>query len=236
LYEVRLYVVQIREEIDKNKLDQGLDLLDEEELRVYHRYQVEFKKVEFLAGRVLLKTQLAHRLGFEPRNIHFGKNEYGKLFLRDHDYKKLNNIYFNLSHADKVIVCAMTTIGDIGVDVEHVCKDHLAIMPRVFNETEMASVHAQQSAEEKYRSFYRLWTRKEAHMKAIGMGFSLSPLSFSVPIQHGQVVHGEWEYYTAQPIEHYMLSTAIQNPLKHDIQYRIEMTDYEQLLMPPNKC
>lgn len=140
-------------------------------------------------------------------------------FLYDRQDNK--EVFFDLSHTNNVIVCAITQFGDIGVDVEHIVRDHLAIMPRVFDETEMAYVNAQLCEEEKFRAFYMLWTRKEAHVKARGMGFSLSPLSFSVPVQFGQVSQGNWEYYTFQPMEDYMVSTAIQNHSGCPIQYHI---------------
>ncbi|URN93903.1 MAG: 4'-phosphopantetheinyl transferase superfamily protein [Candidatus Pristimantibacillus lignocellulolyticus] len=224
--EINLYVVPVGERFDRSKLERDLSLLDEDELMVYHRYQVEFKKTEFLLGRIVLKTQLALRLGCDPHDIHFIKNKYGKLFLPDHYYKNNNKIFFNLSHSNKVIVCAITTIGDIGVDVEHIVKDHMVVMPRVFDEIEMGYVNTQLIEEERFKAFFMLWTRKEAHIKAKGMGFSLSPLSFAVPLQFGRVLQGEWEYYTFQPLEGYMLSTAIENFSGDYIQYHVQNIEY----------
>lgn len=229
--EIQLYVVPVRDGFELDRLDNGLALLDDDELQVYHRYQVDFKKVEFAIGRILLKKQLAHRIGADPRTIRFRKNQYGKLYLLpEYDAgTSSGQVYFNLSHTDKLIVCAMTTLGDIGVDVEHLTRDHLSIMTRVFNEDEIDYVNAQQDDEEKFRAFYMLWTRKEAYMKAKGMGFSLPPLSFSVPLQFGRAIQGEWEYYTCRLLEKYMLSTALHNPTRCDIHYRIQEIDYEQL-------
>ncbi|PRX73602.1 4'-phosphopantetheinyl transferase superfamily protein [Cohnella sp. SGD-V74] len=230
LNEIQLYVVPVRDEFDLGKLDRRLDLLDEEELQVYRRYQVDFKKVEFAIGRILLKTQLAQRIGADPRTIHFRKNQYGKLYLPEHDADITSEqLFFNLSHTDKLIVCAMTTLSDIGVDVERLAKDHLTIMSRVFNQAEIDYVNEQQGEEEKLNAFYMVWTRKEAHMKAKGMGFSLPPLSFSVPVRPGRAAQGEWEYYTCRLRGKYMLSTALHNPTGCDIQYRIQEMDYEQI-------
>lgn len=228
--EIRLYVVSVKDGFELNRLDRGLALLDEEELQVYRRYQVDFKKVEFAIGRILLKTQLAQRIGADPRSIRFRKNQYGKLYLSEQDMGTTSEqVFFNLSHTDKLIVCAMTTLGDIGVDVEHIARDHLTIMPRVFNETEIEYVNAQQGEEEKLAAFYMIWTRKEAYMKAKGMGFSLPPLSFAVPVRPGRATHGEWEYNTCRLLEKYMLSTALHNPTGYDIHYRIQEIDCEQL-------
>ena len=230
LNEIQLYVVPVRDEFDLGKLDQRLDLLDEEELQVYRRYQVDFKKVEFAIGRILLKTQLAQRIGADPRTIHFRKNQYGKLYLPEHEADITSEqLFFNLSHTDKLIVCSMTTLSDIGVDVEQLAKDHLTIMSRVFNQAEIDYVNEQQGEEEKLNAFYMVWTRKEAHMKAKGMGFSLPPLSFSVPVRPGRAAQGEWEYYTCRLPGKYMLSTALHNPTGCDIQYRIQEMDYEQI-------
>lgn len=58
-----------------------LGILDPEELAVDHRYLFYAKREEFLAGRVLLKTILAHYTASQPREIHFKKTDYGKLEL-----------------------------------------------------------------------------------------------------------------------------------------------------------
>lgn len=208
-----------------------IDILDDKEQQVFHRYLVDFKKAEFLLGRLLLKTQLAERLGISPQEIRFDKNKYGKLFLPDNYYKKYQEkVFFNLSHTNKMIVCAFTTLGEVGVDVEYTSKDHLKVMPNMYVEHEIAHVKAEQSQAEQFRAFYMLWTRKEAYIKARGMGFSLPPLTFTVPLKFGQAALKEWEYFTFQPIDDYLISTAIEKLFEVEISYHIQKLEYQKLL------
>lgn len=227
--EIQLYWVKVPDRVDMKLLDARLDILDEEERAVYQRYRVDFKKVEFLIGRLLLKTQLGVRLSFAPQEIHFEKGQYGKLQLADRYYEK-GRVHFNLSHTDKMIVCGFTTRGEVGVDVEYTEKDHLGVMETVYVPHEIAFVNAKQTPEEKLLAFYLLWTRKEAYIKAIGTGFSLSPLTFSVPLEMGRTTQAEWEYYTFQPAQSYMISTAIVKEPDEEIAYNIVELDFHELL------
>ena len=68
---------------------QYIYILDDDELEVFRNYKVAFKKAEFLVGRALTKLLLSKCLEIEPEKIHFIKNNYGKLYLRDYlKYRK----------------------------------------------------------------------------------------------------------------------------------------------------
>lgn len=229
--EIQMYWVKIPDHVDMVKLASRLDILNEEEQGVYHRYRVDFKKVEFLIGRLLLKNGLAERLQILPQDIYFDKNEYGKLQLVDRYYASVpEKVHFNLSHTDKMIVCAFTTRGEVGIDVEYAEKDHLTVMPTVYVPHEIAHVDAQPTLADKHREFYQLWTRKEAYIKAIGTGFSLSPLTFSVPLEPGRAELANWEYYTFQPLPGYMISTALEKRPEEEIVYTIQELTFDEVL------
>ncbi|THH34924.1 4'-phosphopantetheinyl transferase superfamily protein [Neolewinella litorea] len=80
---------------------------------------------------------------------------------------------FNISHTDGLVVCCSAVgMGRLGVDVERVGEVDLGEFRRVFTAEEYAQL---QSSPDQVTDFYRLWTRKEAVMKADGRGFSLDP-------------------------------------------------------------
>jgi 4'-phosphopantetheinyl transferase len=229
--EIQIYWVKIPEVVDMARLASRLDILNEEEQQVYHRYRVDFKKVEFLIGRLLLKNGLADRLQMDSHDIYFDKNEFGKLQLVDRYYASVpQKVHFNLSHTEKMIVCAFTTRGEVGIDVEYAEKDHLTVMPTVYVPHEIAHVEAQQTLADKFRAFYLLWTRKEAYIKAIGTGFSLSPLTFSVPLESGRAEIAPWEYYTFEPLPGYMISSAMEKLPEEEIVYSIHELSFEEVL------
>lgn len=178
-------------------LEHKLSLLDAEERTVYERYRVDFKKIEFLTGRVLLKTLLGQQLGLPPEQIRFVKNDYGKLFLHpDLTDRSPRPLFFNLTHTDRLIACVISPCDGAGIDVERTTRAPLEVMSSVFVPEEIAWVEGQATEQAKREAFFLLWTRKEAVMKAEGMGFSLSPLTFTVPFDFARATEAKYEHFT----------------------------------------
>lgn len=77
---------------------------------------------------------------------------------------------FNLTHAGRYAVCALSATGRVGLDAEpHAPRDWAAFAPH-FTAAEWAAVQADTDPQ---RAFYRLWTQKEAVAKADGRGLDL---------------------------------------------------------------
>ncbi|MBL0387348.1 4'-phosphopantetheinyl transferase superfamily protein [Tumebacillus sp. ITR2] len=200
--QTKVYWLQVPATLTVRDLADSLHILTEEERSVYNRFKVDHKKIEFLLGRALLKTQIGVRLGLPPAHVQFVKNDYGKLFLASGNP---SSFHFNLTHSERVIACAFAPVP-VGVDVEYTANDHLNVMTSVFTPVEQAYV--QNSAPDvRLQAFYRIWTRKEAYVKAVGMGLSISPETFSVPIE--DMGTGEWAYFTCLPVDPYVLSLAV---------------------------
>ncbi|MHB1628215.1 MAG: 4'-phosphopantetheinyl transferase family protein [Bacilli bacterium] len=229
--DIQMYWVQTPCVGDMATLELFLDILDEKEQQVYRLFRADPKKIEFLIGRLLLKTLVSDRLQIDPRRIHFGKNKYGKLLLDDRYYETVpDKVYFNLSHTDNMVVCAFTTHGEVGIDVERTDRDHLIVMPTLYMPHEIAYVDAQCTISEKFRAFYLLWTRKEAYMKALGAGFSLPSLKFTVPLEEGRAKLEQWEYYTFEPQGNYMISVVLEDQTNKEFTYDIQELRYKEIL------
>jgi len=76
-------------------------------------------------------------------------------------------IFFSLSHAEDVLVLAISKDGELGVDAEYVKDRRYAsrIAQRYFRAEEGPST---------LECFYRSWTAREAFIKAIGSGLGKS--------------------------------------------------------------
>ena len=76
---------------------------------------------------------------------------------------------FNLSHAGQYAVAVLARDADVGVDVESTRRpaDCERLAQRVFSASEQACV-----AEGGRRTFFMLWSQKEALMKALGCGWA----------------------------------------------------------------
>lgn len=90
---------------------------------------------------------------------------------------------FNVSHSGDYVLLARCDT-EVGADIERVAEPRMKLAPRVFLPDEIEWLE-QDPAER----FYLLWTLKESVLKLTGMGFSMSPLSFSVlPMPAGKEI------------------------------------------------
>jgi 4'-phosphopantetheinyl transferase len=78
------------------------------------------------------------------------------------------SVFFNVTHAGDYAVIAIAK-EPVGVDIEYVNKDfdYNEILSGIFNKSEINEVF---NSKDKQRAFYKLWTRKEAIVKATGKG------------------------------------------------------------------
>lgn len=85
-------------------------------------------------------------------------------------------VHFSLAHCDGRIVCALSTGGPVGVDVEALAGVRAEDFARYLSEDERAW------AGRSSRRFYSIWTRKEAVVKAAGSrGLAAVPEVRTVP-------------------------------------------------------
>lgn len=130
-----------------------------------------------LVSRGALRQLLASALDIAPEEIEFIIGPHGKPALAPGQGKGLE---FNVSHSRDTALIALAR-RTVGVDVEAVDdktpRDELA--RRFFSERECQDYFSLPS-ELRPAAFYRLWTCKEAYLKATGQGLSLPLGQFSV--------------------------------------------------------
>ncbi|MES5845464.1 MULTISPECIES: hypothetical protein [unclassified Bacillus cereus group] len=80
---IHVFWVQIPEGIRIEDINQWENILDYDEQITFEKYRVEFKKIEFLTGRLLLKKVIGQVLSIPLINVVFDKTEYGKLILKE---------------------------------------------------------------------------------------------------------------------------------------------------------
>jgi 4'-phosphopantetheinyl transferase len=88
-------------------------------------------------------------------------------------------LHFNIAHTEGVVAMAVCKHPRVGVDVEKIDRASLAVADRYFSAAEAAELRALPS-DAQPRRFMRLWTLKEAYLKAIGTGLAggLGRMSF----------------------------------------------------------
>jgi 4'-phosphopantetheinyl transferase len=96
-------------------------------------------------------------------------------------------IRFNDTHSGDLALYAVVLDREIGIDVERV--DPTPDVERIlmlFASTLESAVYRTLPPEEKQEAFYRWWTRKEAYLKAIGMGLTERLSAYTVAYARGQ--------------------------------------------------
>ncbi len=158
----------------------ALTLLDEEERRRWNRFLVYRARRQFALCRAALRMNLCQRLGCENSELSFGYREHGKPFARVNGIRA--PIRFNVSHSGSHGLIAFAERERLGVDVEErvADRDFDGIGDSVYGPTERRALAAARGRE-KVNRFYRLWSLKEALIKALGTGFSLNPSRFEIP-------------------------------------------------------
>jgi 4'-phosphopantetheinyl transferase len=141
--------------------------LSTEERDRAHRYHRERDSSHYIAARGWLRLLLGSYVGSDPRALVFVQDEHGKPRLEGVTGEGLR---FNVSHAGSTAVYAVARGREVGVDVERVCGDVPAgVVHRFFSETEREALAAL-PAHQRLRGFFECWTRKEAYVKATGVG------------------------------------------------------------------
>ena len=158
-------------------------LAPDEEARA-RRFVAPHDGDRFAAGRAFLRLLLARYLGVAARDVGLRYDPHGKPVLAD----PRCGLRFNLAHSGTLAVCAVTRgRGDIGVDVEHVkpIADAGALARAVLSPLELVRLAALPEPV-RLRSFYEVWTRKEAFLKALGCGLNRPLHSLEVSFGPGE--------------------------------------------------
>jgi 4'-phosphopantetheinyl transferase len=156
--------------------------LSDDERRRAERFRTGPLRRRFVAARGALRAILAAYLHIPPDHLTFTYGRHGKPALADG--LAPDGLCFNLSHSDEVALCAVTTIGAVGVDVEAIRpmeEDGRKLIGRFFSERERAEFLSL-PGHQRLAAFFRGWTRKEAFIKATGTGLAAALDSFDVTL------------------------------------------------------
>ena len=203
--------------------------VSENEFKRAHRMHTpELQKRVMLTRFLIRKALSAYRPDVLPQSWQFEAHAHGKPYTSN---PLSTPLFFNISHSTSVITLAFAPFPLIGLDVEHVHMERnhrlMDIAEHSFSEVEVDELKAL-PMEEQRNHFYRLWTLKEAFIKASGAGLSMGLKSFGftdIKLKDGSVTnlqlagkaknnHGGFSQTQWQT---HMLALCIQPTLKNDL-------------------
>lgn len=142
-------------------------LSDDETLKA-QAFKFPTLRDRYIAARGMLRETLAGYLAVDPAVLKFVSGPYGKPALLD------DALHFNISHTADSVLIAVANFADIGIDMEAVKlrRNFDSLAQRCFSDREYQG-WCELPAELQAGAFYRLWTKKEAFVKAVGRGIAL---------------------------------------------------------------
>jgi 4'-phosphopantetheinyl transferase len=150
-------------------LDQYHSLLNQAERQRWQGIRTEEGKLCFLVSRAMMRTLLGAAISCPPTALTVTADAQGKPFID----RSTTHWQFTLSHSRGLITLALAYDTAIGIDVEcyHRNTETLQLARHFFHSQEIQQLEAL-PADEQRQHFFKLWTLKEAYVKAIGCGLS----------------------------------------------------------------
>jgi 4'-phosphopantetheinyl transferase len=206
--------------------------LSPEEHRRANDLQAGPPRQRFVASRSFLRLVLARYTGHAPAHLRFRLGLHGKPALSPEFGG--DQVHFNLSHSNAMLLCAVSLNRAVGIDVEHVrplpAIDRMAA--RILSSNEQGAWQTLPDAH-KLPVFFAIWTRKEALVKGLGerlsatfarVDVSLAPGQQAVMLP-GQTGRPDWMIYPLPLSDGYVGAVAVEGGIEqalHWQSYRFE--------------
>jgi 4'-phosphopantetheinyl transferase len=191
-------------------------LLDMSEQARADRFRLADDRDSYIAAHGLLRATLSCMAGIAAADLRFRTTESGKPALDP--AQALPDLHFSLTHTRGLAACAVARPYALGIDAEAWrVPAPIELAARYFAPAEALLVAARAPAE-RPSTFYRLWTLKEAYLKAIGLGlaapldsfaFSLDPVTITVPAPDHAAA---WYFAEFRPGSAHSLALAVRSP------------------------
>ncbi|HEX2960812.1 MAG TPA: 4'-phosphopantetheinyl transferase superfamily protein [Ignavibacteriales bacterium] len=223
-------------------LPSGLqNVLTDQEIKRACGYYFAKDRENFIISRGVLRVLIARYLNTSSERVNLLFNEYGKPFLKGERALK-----FNVSHSNGILLFAFAWNYELGVDIELIRPDFadMEIAGRFFSKNEMLALSVLPDELRKI-AFFNCWTRKEAYIKAKGMGLSIPLDSFDVSLCPGDPPEllcdhdapeetGKWKLFNLNVPRDYCAALAVKGNPGEIIQLRWsgEITNNSSLLCP----
>jgi len=215
-----VHVWRIPLEVEGESSPRRARLLSPDERERMARFRFDVHRNRFALRRAALRVILGRYLGQDPATLAFRYSGRGKPDLEPRGTG--GALRFNLSDSEDLAILAVTTAGEIGVDVERLrpMRDMDDLARRYFSPAEREEYGAL-GPERRAEGFYACWTRKEAWLKAKGEGLAVDLRSFDVTLSPGRDarllaarIPGEdparWTMHSWEPCEGFVAAIAVE--------------------------
>lgn len=157
-------------------------ILSPDERHKADRFATSRLRTRSVAARGGLRLALGRLLDVDPAALRFFYGLHGKPMLAEPD----SSLQFNLSHAGGLAVLATSAGQAVGIDIERLGALPAELLDQLApgEQARLAGVPAADRA----CAFFACWTRKEAFVKAVGLGLTMPFRGFDVLSDPGRVL------------------------------------------------
>lgn len=164
----------------------------------------------YITAHGILRDILARYLAIRADRLRFSYGPYGKPMI-DHQASRLQTaLEFNLSRSEHRAIYAIACGRAVGVDIQYIKPDVevLEIAAACFSSREHAALVALPRSLQR-DTFYRWWSRKEAYLKARGVGLAFGMDSTGLMLEPGVQLLRDPSDNTAAVLPWYIEDLAI---------------------------
>jgi 4'-phosphopantetheinyl transferase len=178
-----VHVWRVRLDVRESAFDDLLGVLSDQERDRARRFRFDHLQQHYTIAHGALRVLLGRYLSVAPERLRFDEGSQGKpqLIVPAGPPGPPAAVRFNLSHSNALAVVAVAADREVGVDIEafRPVPEMEEIARRYFSDREAIDL-MQSAGDTREQNFFRIWTRKEAFIKAIGEGLSCPLDSFAV--------------------------------------------------------
>jgi 4'-phosphopantetheinyl transferase len=200
------------------------------------RFKFDRDRRRFLVARGRLRQCISRYTGMPADAIRFDYGPFGKPHLSPGANQM--KLEFSLSHSEDWALAGFARGRAIGVDLEAIRAiiDYKDLAESTFAPAETDAL-LKLPADRQIDGFFACWTRKEAYVKALGLGFSLDLSSFTVRVDPNEGVETIAATQTAaahrvwggRPLAGYWAAVALEEPAPASAPAKIRLSTYSGL-------
>lgn len=163
---------------ERDSMRADLEILDRDELFCAESFAARSDRRRYVASHALLRRELGACLAADPAKLRLGRRScvtcgsaHGQPFVTSPP----TDVEFSISRSKTAVGVAISTTGPVGLDLEEtVGEADLAPLLELLHDNERSEL-ANLDPAALPTEFTRLWTRKEAYLKALGTGLGRAP-------------------------------------------------------------
>ncbi len=164
-----VHIWRFRSDRTEDEVGQYQQILSPEEGARASRLHKEMDRNRFTSRRGVLRTILSRYLHESPADVQLIQQDLGRPEVITKDPRSA--LKFSTSHSHEWALCAVTSDERIGVDIELLDLEFqfTDVVRHYFSPAETKALNALEVTAQA-EAFFRIWTQKEAYVKALGRG------------------------------------------------------------------